>query len=207
MQAKIALVTASGRAYYQLVSALRKSRVPFITVKPGEALPLNVEVAITTDSEKSRVRCPTVLTYDEEKDSSVVVEAALQIIQGKRRYRSLVVGVDPGKDYGIAAVGDGVVLATRSVSGESDAAEEVLRMIERFEGDRKIVRIGNSADDYRLKMMAILNRELPSDVDLESVEEGGTTRSIDTVSSRSFRDVSSAVKISMRRGHKIVRGK
>lgn len=207
MQAKIALVTASGRAYYQLVSALRKSRVPFITVKPGEALPLNVEVAITTDSEKSRVRCPTVLTYDEEKDSSVVVEAALQIIQGKRRYRSLVVGVDPGKDYGIAAVGDGVVLATRSVSGESDAAEEVLRMIERFEGDRKIVRIGNSADDYRLKMMAILNRELPSDVDLESVEERGTTRSIDTVSSRSFRDVSSAVKISMRRGHKIVRGK
>jgi hypothetical protein len=77
-QAKIAVVTANGKAYYLLVSELRRRKVPFIAVNPGEALPLNIAVAITTESEKHLVNHFTVLTYDAETEPSGVVEEALQ---------------------------------------------------------------------------------------------------------------------------------
>jgi len=206
MRTKIAVVTASGKAYYRLVSELKRKRVPFIIVNPGETLPLNVEVAITTESEKSGVHCSTILTYDEVADPSTIIEEALRVIRGKHRYESLVVGIDPGKDFGIAVIGDGAVLETESVSGGEDAAVEVLRVMEQLEGDRRVVKIGDGADEYRSRLITILDRELPLDVDIESVEEGGTTRNITTSGRRGFRDASSAIKISMRRGRKIVRG-
>lgn len=208
MQVSIAVATASGRAYYQLVSELKKRRIAFITVKPDETVPLNIEVAITTESEKSRVRCPTVLTYDERTDPSTIIEEALQIIRGKHRYSNLIVGVDPGKDFGMAAVGDGAVLETKSVSGAKEAAVEVLRMMERYEGDRKAVKIGNGADIYRMKLITGLDKMLPLGVDMESVEEQGTTKNVNALTTRrSTKDASSAIKISMRKGRKIARRK
>lgn len=205
-QAKIAVVTADGKAYYLLVSELRRRKVSFIVVNPGEALPLSIAVAITTESEKRLVNHSTVLTYDAETDPSGVVEEALQIARGKHRYRSLVIGVDPGKDLGIAAVGDGEVLDTAVISGEEDAAAEVLSMLKRFESDLKVVKIGSGAEDYQSKLIAILDRELPPTADIESVEESGTTKSFDIVPhQKRFGDVSSAIKISTRRGRRIKR--
>lgn len=207
MPTSIAVATASGKAYYQLVSELKRKRMPFTTIKPNETVPLNIEVVITTGPEKSGVRFPTILVYDEKEDPSIIIEEALRIVRGRHRYSSLVVGVDPGKDFGIAAVGDGAVLQTESTSNVEEAAMEVLRMMKRYEGDRKTVKIGNGADIYRTKLIMILDKMLPSEVDMESVEERGTTKNVNVISSRrSSKDTSSAIKISMRKGRKIVRG-
>ncbi len=207
MQAKIAVATTNGRAYYLLVSELRRRKVPFIVINPTEALSLNIAVAITTASEKHLIDHPTTLVYDAEMDPSDIIEEALRIARGKQRYRSLVIGIDPGKDCGIAAVGDGEVLKTAVVSGEEDAAAEVLSMLKRFESDLKIIKIGSGAEDYRAKLITILDRELLPAVDVESVEEGGTTKGFNIVPhQKRFGDVSSAIKISTRRGRVIKRG-
>ena len=81
MQAKIALATASGRVYYQLISELKRSRVPFIVINPGETLPLSIEVAITTEAEKSKVNCPKILIYNGEKNPSMAREYLKTIIE------------------------------------------------------------------------------------------------------------------------------
>ncbi|MFH0896513.1 MAG: hypothetical protein V1850_00485 [Candidatus Bathyarchaeota archaeon] len=209
MQTNIAVATASGKAYYQLVSELKRKRMPFITVKPGETLPLNIEVIITTKFEKSRVRFPTILIYDEKMDPSIIIEEALEVIRGKHRYTNLVVGVDPGKNFGIATVRDGAVLQTESTSSEEETALEVLMMMARYDSDLKTVRIGNGADIYRTGLIKRLEKMLPPRVNMESVEEKGTTKNINMISSRRMsifsKDALSAVKISMRKGSKIVR--
>ena len=208
MQSKIAVVTASGKAYYRLVNELRKENVSFVIAKPGETLPLDVKVAIITEGGKGVVplngHCQKVLLYNETTSPSLIIEEALLAIRGKDRYESLVVGVDPGKNFGIAVLGDGRVLETKSVSSET-AAVEVMGIIKRFKSEHTIVKVGNGADDYRSKLITILDRELPPNAVMESVEEMGTTKNGRVSRRRNFKDASSAVQISIRRGRKITR--
>ena len=142
--------------------------------------------------------------YNEKSNPTVIIEQALHIIRGKNKYQRLVVGVDPGKDFGMAVVGDGVVLQTERTSSGEEAAIWIFNVIKHYESKLKTVKIGNGADIYRDEMIGTLDKILPSKIKLESVEESGTTKSID-VSSRSSKDTSSAIKIAMRRGHKITR--
>ena len=80
-------------------------------------------------------------------------------------------------------------------------------MLNRFESDLKVVKIGSGAEDYRSKLIAILDGKLPPTLDIESVEESGTTKSFNIrLYRKRFGDVSSAIKISTRRGQRIARG-
>jgi hypothetical protein len=175
--------------------------------KPSEAIPLSIEVAITTESEKDQVHCPNILIYDWRMDPSVVIEEILRIIHGKQRYNNLIIGIDPGKALGMAVLGDGIVLETKTILNEKDSAMECLRLVERFKGEKKVVKIGNGAKGYRSKLLMILDEKLPHNVDIELVEERGTTKNIRIHNRNSSDDASSAINISIRNGHKLVRGR
>ena len=181
--------------------------MPFLATEPGKTIPLNIEVAITTELEKNRVRCSKVLIYDWRTDPSVVIDETLQIIQGKRRYDNLFIGIDPGKNLGIAVLGDGVVLETKIMLSEEEVAMECLRIMERLKGEKKVVKIGNGAKRYRSKLLRILDEKLPPKIGIELVEERGTTKNIRMYNSTNSTDASSAINISMRNGYQLIRGK
>lgn len=207
MTEEIAIATTSGKAYYRIVTELKMRGVPFLSLKPTETVPLHVKAVITTKPERKKTRFPRVLTYDEKDDPRAVVEKALQIIRGKEKYNQLVVGVDPGKRFGVAVVGDETVLKLMSASDAEDAANEVLEILDEVRADRKTVKIGDGARTYQSKLIKLLDATLPPDVTLESVREEGTTKSIKKPLRRRKgpRDVMSAVKISMRSGRAIER--
>ena len=206
MHPSIAVITASGRAFYLLVSELRRRREPFIVLKPDEPIPLNIEVAITTELEKNSVLCPNIITYDGKTNPSVAIDDALQVVRGKYRYDNLVLGIDPGKEFGVAVIGDGVVLETKDKLSEEGTAKEAVKIMNRFKGSKKVVKIGNGANNYRRKLITILDEKLPPEVDIESVEESGTTKNINMIFSRRIsKDTFSAIKISMRKGRKLAR--
>jgi len=204
----IAVVTASGKAYYRIVSELKKRGLSFLSLNPGESIPLDIKVAITTAAERDKVHCSNVLIYDYFPDTSILVEKALQIIQGKTKYEEVIIGIDPGKRFGIAVLGDGKVLKVLTTSNIAEAAASVTQMLEMTEGEKKIVRIGNGARDYQLELTRLLDERLSSNVLMESVEEYRTTKISKKSSSwrRDLRDGVSAVEISMRNGRIIKRG-
>lgn len=205
----VAVVTTSGKAYYRLVEGLRKRGVPFVSLRPEDAIPLSVKVVITTGEEERKIRFPKVLVYDDDKDPTDVIEKALQMLSGKSTYNQIVVGVDPGKTFGIAVMGDGNLLRSMNVFDVEEAAQKILGALNAVNADTKKVRIGNGAREYQLKLVKLLDRSLPSDITLESVNEKGTTRINEAPSKYSHipRDIMSAVRISMRRGYAIQRGK
>lgn len=205
----VAVVTTSGKAYYRLVEELRKRGVPFVSLRPEDAIPLSVKVVITTGEEERKIRFPKVLVYDEDKDPTDVIEKALQMLSGKSMYNQIVVGVDPGKTLGIAVMGDGNLLRSMNIFDVEEAAQKILGALNAVNADTKKVRIGNGARKYQLKLVKLLDRSLPSDITLESVNEEGTTRINEAPSKYSHvpRDIMSAVRISMRRGYTIQRGK
>jgi len=201
MKAKIAVATVSGRAYYQLVTELNRKRLPFLSLKPWDPIPLHIKVVLTTREESHQVSHPQILIFEQKSNPETVVDEAILIVQGKQGYEKVVVGVDPGKTYGIAILGDNKVLATLTSSNIEEASHLVVDSLKRFPAEVKVVRVGNGPPEYTQTLLDSLDKALPEETLVEIVSEAGTSRLTNkSVNRRMLRDAVSAIKIAGRNG-------
>ena len=201
MKAKIAVATVSGRAYYQLVTELNRKRLPFLSLKPWDPIPLHIKVVLTTREESHQVSHPQILIFEQHSNPETVVDEAILIVQGKQGYEKVVVGVDPGKTYGIAILGDNKVLATLTSSNIEEASHLVVDSLKRFPAEVKVVRVGNGPPEYTQTLLDSLDKALPEETLVEIVSEAGTSRLTNkSVNRRVLKDAVSAIKIAGRNG-------
>ncbi len=200
-KAEIALATVSGKAYYLLVCELKRRKVPFLSLKPGDPIPLNVKVVITTGKERALVMHPTVLALDEEADTAEVVNEAIRVVQGKQNYEHLIIGVDPGRTIGVAVMGDGKLLEVLNGSSLKEATNAILNILNRVPAATKTVKIGDGAPTQTKELLKSLDEALPADAIIEVVCEAGTSQlARETSHRREVRDAMAALKIAERKG-------
>jgi len=208
MKAKIALATVSGRAYYKLVNELKRKELLFWSLKPWDPIPLDAKVVITTNEERHYVTYPNVLIFDYESDPEMVVNEAIRIAQGKQSYEKLVIGVDPGKTYGVAVLGDDNVLKTTNCSSLEETLSAILEGLDRVQAAVSVVKVGNGAPSYAKELLHSLDEALPENVAIEIVSEAGTSRFMnETAHRRELRNVMSAIEIAGRKGQVFPRKK
>jgi hypothetical protein len=201
METKIAVATVNGRAYYQLVTELQKKRLSFLSLKPWDPVPLRVRVVLTTKEESDQISHPRILVFRQGTNPESVVDEALLIIQGKESYERVVVGVDPGKNCGIAVLGDNKILETITASKIEDASHLIVDNLKRFPAEIKVVRVGEGPPEYTKTLLTLLNTSLPKDTLVEIVSEVGTSRlTSNSVNLRVSKDAISAIKIAGRNG-------
>ena len=201
MKAKIAVATISGRAYYLLVSELKKRGISFLSLIPNESAHLDIEVVITTVSEQHLIHHPRILVYEDKIDPAKVVDEAVRIIGGKKHYESIVVGVDPGKTFGLAVLSDGNVLETLTCSAMDETVNVIFDVLGKLWSANRVVRVGSGAPNITTELLSLLDGLLPEDVVIEVVNEAGTSRFLgENLHKRGLRDAFSAVKIAERRG-------
>jgi hypothetical protein len=201
MKAKIAVATVSGRAYYELVTELNRKGLPFLSLKPWDPVPLDIKVVITTRDESHQVSHPQILCFEQESNPESVVDEAILIFQGKHGYEKVVVGVDPGKTYGIAILGDNKVLETLTASNIEDASHLVIDSLKRFPAEVRVVRVGNGPPEYTKTLLSSLDEDLPEETLMEIVSEAGTSQVMNkSANRRVLRDAVSAIKIAERNG-------
>ena len=205
MKKKVAVATVSGKAYYFIVNELKRRGVPFVSILPTDPVPVWVHVVITTKEERAGMKHKNVLEYKDE-DLAKVVDEAVRLTRGREAYQRLVVGVDPGQNFGVAVLGDGAVIETRNCSNIEDAVDATNHALERNPATHKIVRIGNGA----LKLLEELQRRLDDvlslNIVIESVSEEGTSKPMGQTSNRrGRRDIFSAIKIGRRQGQVLPR--
>lgn len=206
MKAEIAIATVSGKAYYLLVCELKQRKLPFLSLKPSDAVPLDIKVVITTEKERPMIKHPTVLVFDEETDAAEVVNEAIRAIEGKQDYENLVVGVDPGRTIGVAIMGDGKLLEALKCSSLNEVANIILSIFNRVPAVAKTVKIGNGTPTQTEELLKLLDETLPEDTTIEVVCEEGTSQlAKETTHRREVRDVMSALKIAERNGRVYVR--
>lgn len=206
MRTKIAVATVNGRAYYELVNELQRKRLPFLSLKPWDPVPIDIKVVLTTEEEQSQISHPTILCFKRNSNPESVVDEAVLIIQGKQGYEKLVVGVDPGQSCGIALLGDNKVIETITASSIESAVHLILDSLKRFPADVMLVRIGDGAPEYTTTLLDLLDARLPKEVVIEVVGEAGTSRLANkSVNRRVLRDAISAIKIAGRKGRVFAR--
>ncbi|RJS85938.1 hypothetical protein CW702_00285 [Candidatus Bathyarchaeota archaeon] len=199
MRAKIAVATVSGRAYYKLVSELKERNIPFYSIVPGKPIPRSVKVVLTTEEEKPKIDHPNILTYNVSCEPAEVVNEAIRILQGKRIYDNVTIGVDPGNTFGVAVLCDGTVLKAEDGLTFEMALDEILKALKENPAKNQTVRIGGGVTVLAEELLRRLSRVLPESVNLEIVNEVGTSRPSGE-GGRKLSDADSAVMIAERKG-------
>jgi len=205
MKAKIAVATVSGKAYYLIISELKRKNIPFLSLIPKEPIPIEIKAVITTEKEQHFINHEKVLVYQEGVEPEALINEALQIVQGKEYYEKIVIGIDPGEIFGLAVLADGKIIETGncfSVEETLDMIENILKNVGETSAISVSVKVGNGVQTYKEKLLRVLDDALPSNITLESVSEAGTNRHLsETKHRRGLRDIVSATKIAGRNGH------
>ena len=211
MKANIAVATVSGKAYYIIVSELKKKHVSFLSLTPNERIPIQIKVVITTEKERPLIKHERVLIFEDGMEPEALVNQAFRVVQGKERYRKIVIGVDPGGVFGLAVLADGKVVQTENCFSVEETSDKIKSILKNFKSDSATsisVKIGDGVLEYKDDLLQTLDKMLPSNVVLQSVREAGTNRYMsETKHRRGLRDIVSAVKIAGRNGHAFTRRK
>lgn len=202
MEAKIAVATVSGKAYYMLVDRLKACKVDFLSLTPYDEVPLNIEVVITTPAESKYVKHPKVLIYEENTDPATVVDEAVKLVKGRKGFETIIVGVDPGKTFGIAVLSNRNVLETLTCESAEEAVDAAVEIFSKNQAAVRVMKVGSWSQSHTAELLPKLDLALPQDVTIEIVREAGTSHFIgQTKHTRKARHTMAAIKIAERRGH------
>lgn len=197
---EIALVTYSGKAYYQLTSALKRKKITFYSLTPKDVIPRHVKAVITTETESQYVTHPNTFIFSNE-DPNRFINTIIQRIQGKNEYSQVVIGVDPGHQFGLAILGDGILLETKLISDIKEVVAAIQSFVLNFGVEQTLIKIGNGNPLLSIELRRLLQTQLDAAINIEIVDEHGTTKNYRRYSSynRTSKDIYSAIRIAHRR--------
>jgi hypothetical protein len=164
----VAVVTEDFRFFYGAVRSLKERGQPFISLGFGDPLPLNVELVLTTEGERRRVKGRRVIA---SRDPERAVRAALALLHGGT-YDRLVVGVDPGPKPGMAFLGDGQVLHSDIVLSPEEVGPAVQDFLSMVSAHEMVVRVGHGDPTNRDR---VVNSLWSITRNIEVVDETSTT--------------------------------
>ncbi len=190
--AEIAVVTSDMKLYYRVVKELKNEGIGFISMKPGEIIPKEIKCIITSSNEKKLILHPNILTVDTEDSYPIVPRLRFILTEGEPSL--IIVGVDPGKTYGIAVLINENVLEAHKAFSSKEASEIIKNILKTFPAVRKIIRIGTGNPIYYKQLLEFLNNV---DADLELVNEFETSSG-----SRATKDTKAAIAIANKKGLK-----
>ncbi|MFW5953322.1 MAG: hypothetical protein ACOCSJ_04095 [Candidatus Natronoplasma sp.] len=182
----LAVATDNFEFYYEIVKELKQRDIAFVSLSPTDPIPPNVDLVITTSKEAKGIDFGNVVGIEE--DIRKGVRRALSILKGKKTYQKMLVGVDPGREPGIALVGDGKIIETMHADSPEDVREIIEGFIEDYSFQRMTVRIGHGDKTNRNRTIISLKGLA---IRIEIVNEEDTTKLTDSP------DIEAAKKIAL----------
>ncbi len=201
---EIAIATTDGKAYYYFTFLLRASNIPFISITPDRSVPRSVKLILTTRKEKPSLGQENVLCYEEMGPTPLSSkEKILSRLYGLGTH-PLLVGVDPGGRMGWVAYYRDMEVAGGVINSTDRLVETLTGLMKNSLAVKKIVRIGDGNMAKALEIASRLSAELGGEVEIEIVDERGTSSSRVVHGKKGLRDQASARLISMRAGQPFV---
>jgi hypothetical protein len=202
MRSRVAVATVSGKTYFLVVNEMKKRHIPFLSLIPGKPIPVEIKVVITTEEEKQLVHHERVLIYDEATEPNIIGSEIVKILQGKESYETVVIGIDPGEVFGLAVIADSAIIETENCLSVQEVANKIKSILKTmdFSLSAVSVKIGNGVPAHK-EVVEVLDAALPSEVQLEIVNEVGTNHFHRRAKrSRRLRHIASAMCIARRVG-------
>jgi hypothetical protein len=187
----IGVFTEDFRFFYEVVRRLKARGEEFISLGKDGKVPASVGVVITTPKERGAVEFEEVVA---EEDPERAIDLARCVLAGGTKYRTIVIGVDPGSSTGIAVYGEGRLLAAEEVNSPEKVAQVLAKLLPCLDYSHSIARVGHGDSTKRDRVISSIWDKVD---EVEVVDETGTTK-------RSGRpDAEAAKRIAMAKGKKV----
>ena len=188
-------MTSDARAYYVLVTRLRRAGLPFSSLVPESNLN-GCEVILTTALEAKQ--------FGEKALVLEVLDDNPGVFKGQVLSRmgavgdTILVGVDPGKRNGLAVFYGQKRLALGTFESATSVCMRIGAFSRGIPESRLLVRIGNGNRSMAMRLVELLKREVPR-ATIEVVDESGTSTGSSKLRGVQ-RDQAAAAKIAFRKG-------
>lgn len=142
---RIAVQTDDLRLYYKLLRIFEGSRLKPRFFTPNQTIPSHhFDLIVTTEELIDNLHEPPILQLKSTQIQSNLIARIISIIARRNdpKFKLLVVGIDPGKHIGLAAICDGMVLAAET-SKLVNLAAKIEEYLILFPSEMVVIRIGN----------------------------------------------------------------
>jgi len=168
----VALVTRDPGLYHELAGFLRERRVPTISLLPGDRIPDQVAVVLTSNSEAPLISHSNVLPVAEAADRRSLAAAVRHALESADPTETIVVGIDPGPRPGYSVLAGATILAEGVLESPESAGTFASQLRHRFPSRPVLFRVGRGDPPTRNR---IVNSLLEHHRSIELVDEQGAT--------------------------------
>lgn len=197
---RICVATSKARAYYALVSRLRRAGLPFSSMLPDSSF-IDCELVLTSAEEAGQFGGKAFALEDLDENPGVFKG---QIVSRLDRGEVVLVGIDPGKRTGLAVFYGQTKLAFSTFDSAGAVVSRVGSFARGMPASEMLVRVGNGNSSMAARLVDGLRREVP-DATIEVVDESGTSTSSSRMKGVQ-RDQVAAAKIAFRKGEAVTHG-
>jgi hypothetical protein len=194
------VATARARAYYALVSRLRRAELPFSSVLPGSGLG-DCEILLTTAEEAGEFGEKALALEELDENPGIFKGQVLSRLAGDQ---VVLVGVDPGKRMGLAVFFGQTKLAFSTFDSVAAVATRVAAFAKGIPSSRMLVRVGNGNKPMAARVVEGIGKAVPR-ATIEVVDESGTSTGSPKMKGVQ-RDQVAAAKIAFRKGEVVSHG-
>jgi hypothetical protein len=198
---RVCVATSKARAYYALVSRLRRAGLPFTSLLPDSDYG-DCELVLTTADEAERFGEKAIPLEGLDENPGIFKGQVVAELAGKRGL--VLVGIDPGKRTGLAVFYGQTRLAFNTFDAPSAVVSRVAAFAKKVPADKILVRVGDGNRPMATRLVDGIRRDVPTAM-VEVVDESGTsTRSSKMKGIQ--RDQVAAAKIAFRKGEVVSDG-
>jgi len=197
---RICVATSKARAYYSLVSRLRRAELPFSSVLPDSDF-MECDLLLTTAEEARGLGGRALALEDLDENPGIFKGQIMSRLVGDQ---VTLVGVDPGKRTGLAVFYGQIKLAFNTFDSASAVASRVAAFARGIPSGRLLVRVGNGNRAMAARLVDALRRAVP-EATIEVVDESGTSTGSAKMKGVQ-RDQVAAAKIAFRKGEVVSHG-
>lgn len=191
---RICVATSRAKAYYSLVSRLRRTGLPFSSVIP-DSDQMNCELVLTTAAEAGRFEGKSLALEELDENPGIFKGQILSRLVGEQ---TILVGIDPGKRMGLAVFYGQTELTFNTFNSASTLCSKIEAFARGIPSSRMLVRVGNGNRSMAARLVEGLSREVPDAV-IEVVDESKTSKGSSKMKGVE-RDQVAAAKIAFRKG-------
>jgi len=195
------VVTVKARAYYALVSRLRRAGLPFSSALPDSEFG-DCDLILTTADEADQFGSKAMALEELDENPGIFKGQVVSRLSGNGDV--ILVGVDPGKRTGLAVFYGQTKLAFNTFDSASAVCSRIGAFAKGVPSSRLLVRVGNGNKPLASRLVDGLRKEVPAAI-IEMVDESGTSARSSKMKGVQ-RDQVAAAKIAFRKGEVVSSG-
>lgn len=195
---EVAVATRNPKVRYLAVNLLKRLGIEFFLCAPDDRRCDQARAIITTETESTDFDSSRVVLGNESLDPDATAIAIMFKLLDVKGPSSIAIGIDPGMQYGLALVADGVTIYSETALSPQTAVHDTLHWITIVREDSRNpiqVRVGTGSKLYSTLYLRDISAQT-NGFEIEMVDERHTTRTGES-------DQSSAALIATRKGRQV----